>query len=162
MSPSGRTGSASWVMQEALRQTLPEEEPRRRKTMYNKETKKYEVAQKQKLRKLQFVLEKTGDRNDNVWVGDTALSNSRKHIRIWFQNVNGLVKRNDIQEFQYNIAKMADAGVNVFAFTETNLNTNSPGLSNKIVESFKHVIPNGYFRLNNQNILRGPCISLGA
>ena len=96
-----------------------------------------------------MILGKTADRNDNVWVGDSALSNSRKHIRIWFQNVNGLVKKNDTQEFQYNIATMADAGVNFFAFTEINLNTNKPGLQNKIIESFNQIIPNGHFRLNN-------------
>ena len=42
MSPSQKKGNAAWVMQETLRQVLPEEEPQRRKTTYNKETKKYE------------------------------------------------------------------------------------------------------------------------
>ena len=93
MSPSQKKGNAAWVMQEALRQVLPEEEPKRRKTTYSKETKKYELVRKHKRRHLQMILGKTADRNDNVWVGDSALSNSRKHIRIWFQNVNGLVKK---------------------------------------------------------------------
>ena len=104
MSPNRKKGNAVWVMKEASRHALPEEVNRRRKTFYNKETEKYESIRKQKTKKLQFILEKTRDRNDNKWVGDNALSNSSKHIRIWFQNVNGMLKKNDLTEFQYNVA----------------------------------------------------------
>ena len=149
MSPRRTNGNAIWVMQEASRYSLPEEEMKRRRTVFNKETKKYEGARSTKIRKLQFVLNKNKDRNDNVWVGDNALSSSSKHIRFWFQNVNGLLKRNDMTELQYNIASMADSGVNYFAFTESNLNVNKPGLPSKLIDGFKNIIPNGHFRINN-------------
>ena len=149
MSPYRKKGLSTWVMQEALRNERPEEGQRCRKTTYDADAKKYATAKKKQLRRLQLVLDNSRDINDNVWVGDTALTNSQKHIRIWFQNVNGIVKKNDTQEFQYNIATMADAGVNYFAFTETNLNTNKPGTNNKIVDAFNKIIPNGQFCLHN-------------
>ena len=40
MSPQRRRGNAVWVMQEASRYSLPEEEIRRRRTQFNSETKK--------------------------------------------------------------------------------------------------------------------------
>ena len=149
MSPQRRRGNAVWVMQEASRYSLPEEEIRRRRTQFNSETKKYEAKKKTYTRRLQLVLNNSSDRYDNEWVGDNALSNSTKHIRFWFQNVNGLICKNDIQEFQYNIAKMADSGTNFFAFTETKINSNKPGVNSKIVDGFKQIIPNGHFRLAN-------------
>ena len=149
MSPQRRRGNAVWVMQEASRYSLPEEEIRRRRTQFNSETKKYEVKKKTYTRRLQLVLNNSSNRYDNEWVGDNALSNSTKHIRFWFQNVNGLICKNDIQEFQYNIAKMADSGTNFFAFTETKINSNKPGVNSKIVDGLKQIIPNGHFRLAN-------------
>ena len=136
-------------MQEAARYSLPEVENRIRQTIYNKDTKKYESIRKQKRKKLQLVLEKNPDRNDTEWVGDHALSNSTKHIRLWFQNVNGMLKKNDLTEFQYNIATLADSGVNYFAFTESNINANKLGLHSKLIDGFKTVIPNGHFKLTN-------------
>ena len=136
-------------MQEAARYSLPEVENRIRQTIYNKDTKKYESIRKQKRKKLELVLEKNPDRNDTEWVGDHALSNSTKHIRLWFQNVNGMLKKNDLTEFQYNIATLADSGVNYFAFTESNINANKLGLHSKLIDGFKTVIPNGHFKLTN-------------
>lgn len=44
---------------------------------------------------------------------------------------------------------MEDTGVNYFALTESNLNSNKLCLDSKLIEGFKNVIPNGHFRLTN-------------
>lgn len=58
MSPKRKNDNTVWVMQEASRHSLPEEEIRRRRTVFNRGTKKYEDMKKKKVKKLQFVLEK--------------------------------------------------------------------------------------------------------
>ena len=68
---------------------------------------------------------------------------------MWFQNCNGLVKKGDINEFQFDMANMADEGINYFSFSETCVNTSKFGFSSKISDAFKQVIPSGGFSLNN-------------
>ena len=39
--------------------------------------------------------------------------------RFWIQNVNSMVQNNDFHTFQYEIANLADKGINYFSMTET-------------------------------------------
>ena len=51
MSPTKRKGNAVWVMREALRYSLPVEEPKYRKTSYDTDKKKYVTRNKPKIKK---------------------------------------------------------------------------------------------------------------
>ena len=68
---------------------------------------------------------------------------SNKSIRFWYQNCNGLINKNDVRGFQFEIASMADAGVNYFSFAETFINVNKPGYARKLQDSFSDIIPTG-------------------
>lgn len=88
--------------------------------------------------------------HDDIWVGDyiTSIQKS-KSIRFWSQNVNGLIYKGNLQEFQLDMANVADQGVNYFAMSETCVNTNKQGYTQQIQEAFSQVLPNGHINIQN-------------
>ena len=86
---------------------------------------------------------------DKNWIGDEISENRNECIRFWFQNCNGLVKKNDLIEFEYDIAMLADRDVNYISFTETCVNSNKPGYTRSIQDIFGTVIPTGAMKLAN-------------
>ena len=70
-------------------------------------------------------------------------------IRFWIQNTNSLLKKNDLREFQFDIANLVDDHINYIAVTETCINVNKPGLNSKINTAFTHVVPTGHISTHN-------------
>lgn len=118
-------------MRKARRQALPIPECKYLQAFTSEADSMEKKKCKQKI-KLQSTLNENSDVYDDQWVGDSLTSNNDDYIRIWYQNCNGLIHKNDIRGFQFEIAAMADEGVNYFSFSETCLNTNKPGYSKKI------------------------------
>ena len=77
---------------------------------------------------------------------DTGVKN---HVRFWLQNVNGLVQSNNIYDFQFDIATLADRNVNYYTFTETCVNTSKPGYSNMIRQAYAQIVTNGQLNITN-------------
>lgn len=116
---------------------------RHRNTFFNPYLQEYVTKRIQKRMQLQTVLSAEPNKYDKEWFGDSLDAVPKKHLRLWFQNVNGLIHKGDTREFQFNIANMADAGVNCFAFTETCVNSNKSGFHGKLIDSFRQVISTG-------------------
>lgn len=51
--------------------------------------------------------------------------------------------------FQFEIATMADAGINYYSLTETCVNVNKPGYSKKLQDAFSEIIPTGHMSFVN-------------
>ena len=149
MSRSRKRCKAPKVLHELEDTNLHSRRKQRRNLVYNPYLKEYVAKRTRKKRYLQTVLDGDPDRHDDKWVGDSGLDRSSGNMRLWFQNCNSLVKKGDVREFQYDIANMADAGVNYFGFSESCININKYGYANKICEAFKQVIPSGGFSINN-------------
>ena len=98
---------------------------------------------------LQATLNNDPSPYDHVWVGDTMEQNPNKMIRFWIQNTNGLLKKNDFREFQFDIANLVDYHINYISLTETCINVNKPGLTTKINTAFTHVVPTGHISIHN-------------
>ena len=73
----------------------------------------------------------------------------KKHLRLWFQNCNGLVHKGDMREYQFDLANIADHSVNYMSFTETCVNSSKLGYHTKLVDAYKNVIPIGGIRFAN-------------
>ena len=87
---------------------------------------------------------------DDTWVGDNFDTTAKKKsIRFWMQNVNGLVYKGQVQDFQLDMATVADKGVNYFSMSETCVNTNKYGYAQEINEAFCQVLPNGHINIHN-------------
>ena len=137
MSRKRAKGKVASVLKEARRRTLPQ----------MKHLKKVDVSslpplEKKKLQKriqLQMTLERDPDKYDEAWIGDEMGPQDKTSIRFWFQNCNGLVHRNDIREFEYDVAMMADKGVNYMSFSETCVNTNKAGYTRTLQDSYSHI-----------------------
>ena len=137
------------ILQEAKQHTLHHEQRRLRHTVYNPYLKEYVTKRIKKRRYLQTVLANDPNVNDEVWYGDSMEKAPRKHLRIWFQNSNSLIHNGDTREFQYDVANIADNGVNYMSFSETCINHSKPGYPSRIVEAYKQIIPTGHISLNN-------------
>ena len=57
--------------------------------------------------------------------------------------------KNNIQDFQLDMALMADQGVNYYAMTEVCVNTNKQGYNQQIKEAFTQVLTNGHISVHN-------------
>ena len=122
-----------------------------RHVRHNPYTNEY-IAKRRKLTKKyhQLRLQNGDHKYDDVWVGDEMDTGRAKHnVRFWMQNVHGLVQGNNIHDFQFDIATLADKNVNYFTFTETCVNTNKPGYSSSIKQAFAQIVTNGHLNLAN-------------
>lgn len=89
-------------------------------------------------------------------------SASNDTVRFWFQNCNELVHKNDICEFEYDVAMLADKGINFMSFSETCINSNKPGFTRKLRDSFSNIIPNGNIKFaNSPKYPKRICYQLG-
>ena len=87
---------------------------------------------------------------DDKWVGDEMDEKGlKKHTRFWLQNVHGLVQSNNLHDFQFDFASLADRNINYFTFTETCVNTSKPGYSSSIKQAFAQIITNGQLNMAN-------------
>ena len=136
------------MLREARRQHLPEPQ-RKCLAAFASEIANIENKKNKKRIQLQSTLTDQPDVYDNHWIGDSIETKKQKAIRIWYQNCNGLIQQNDIRAFQFDIATLADLGVNYFSFSETCVNINKPGYVTKLNSAFNEVIPNGYFKSVN-------------
>ena len=136
------------VLREAKKSTLHQPQ-RHRNTFFNLYLQEYVTKRIRKRMHLQTVLSSAPNKYDNEWFGDSTDNVPKKSLRFWFQNTNGLVHKGDVRELQFDVANMADAGINYFAFTETCINSNKKGFHGKLLESFRQIIPTGGFLLHN-------------
>ena len=86
---------------------------------------------------------------ESIWIGDSIQSQKSDNIWFWFQNCNMMVYKNDIREFEYDIALLAEKDINNISFSETCINTNKPGYVRKLQDSFCSIISNSVFSLTN-------------
>lgn len=140
----------------AVRRVLREAKPskvhqnnRHRSTFFNPYLQEYVTKRIRKRTQLQTVLSSEPNKYDTEWIGDSTEKIPNKQIRFWFQNANGLIHKGDIREFQFDLANMADSGINYFSFSETCINSNKAGYHSKIVDAYRQVIPTGGIILNN-------------
>ena len=116
MSRKRRKCKASKILHDLEQEALHTRGKPRRHMVYNPYTKEYVSRKTGKKRYLQTVLAGNPDKYDSVWVGDEIDLEQKKYLRFWLQNSNSLVKNGDLQEFQFDIANLADAGENYFSF----------------------------------------------
>lgn len=148
MSRNRKKGKISCILREARRRTLPRRD-RNLSKQFLSELPSLESKKTKKRLQLQTILHEQKSIYDNVWVGDELDHSSQKSIYFWFQNCNGLIHKNDIRGFQFEIASMADAGINYFSFAETCININKPGYSKKLQDAFTEIIPTGHMSFVN-------------
>ena len=98
---------------------------------------------------LQSVLSAEPNKYDFEWYGDEMDRVPKNNLHFWFQNCNGLINRGDTREFQFDIANMADCGINYFSFSETCVNSNKPGYTRKLSEAFNQIIPTDSMSFTN-------------
>ena len=91
------------------------------------------------------------DKCDEHWIGYEMKDKKNGVVRMWFQNCNGLVHKNDVKEFEYDIAMLADHGINYMSFTESCINSNKPGFTRELQDVFSHVLPTGHIRFHNSS-----------
>lgn len=126
MSSSKKKGKANCVLRVARRQALPTS-ARKYLQAFASEIDSIEKKKSKRKTNLQSTLNENSDVYDDQWVGDVLQTTNDDYIRIWYQNCNGLIQKNDVRGFQFEIAALADEGVNYFSFSETCINTNKPG-----------------------------------
>ena len=148
MSRKGKQGKGLVVLREARRQSLPLTRSKCLQAFTSEFVTLTEKKNKKRI-KLQTRLTEQQDIYDDKWIGDSMESSKKQTIRFWYQNCNGLLTKNDIREFQFDIATLADLGVNYFSFAETCINVNKPGFQNKLEDAFSEIIPNGQMRFIN-------------
>ena len=110
------------------------------------------VQRKQKMRNkyVQLRLHNGEQKHDDQWVGDIMENKGmKKHVRFWMQNVHGLVQSNNIHDFQFDIATLADRNINYMTFTETCVNTSKPGYSTLIKQAYAQIVTNGQLNITN-------------
>ena len=112
MSRKKSRGKMSRVLREARREVLPISE-KKLKQFQSDLPKINEMKTKRKIQ-LQSVLDEKKSVYDENWIGDSMNNVSKKAIRFWYQNCNGLIKKNDVRGFQFEVATMADAGIIFF------------------------------------------------
>ena len=148
MSRKRSKGKVSCILREARRRALPSHD-RNLTNQFQSELPSLETKKMKKRVQLQTTLNEQKSVYDDTWVGDNMDRSSDKIIRFWYQNCNGLIHKNDIRGFQFEIATMADAGVNYFSLTETCINVNKPGYSKKLQDAFNQIIPTGQMSFVN-------------
>lgn len=148
MSRHKKKGKGSAILREARRRSLPHPQGNCLKAFASDLQNLQSKKDKRRLQ-LQTRLTKQPNIYDDQWIGDSMNTMKKKTIRFWYQNCNGLITKNDISEFQFDVATLADLGVNYFSFAETCININKPGFQNKLEDAFSEVIPNGHMRFVN-------------
>ena len=148
MSRLGKRCTVRRVLREA-KQSQVHQHQRQRSTFFNPYLQEYVTKRIRKRTHLQTVLSTKPQKYDEEWIGDSTQVVPKKNLRFWFQNVNGLIHKGDTREFQFDIANMADSGINYFSFSETCVNSNKAGYHSKIVNAYQQVIPTGSILLHN-------------
>lgn len=148
MSRHGTKSTVRRVLREAKLSTVHQHQ-RQRQTFLNPYLQEYVTRRIRKRVQLQTVLSNEPCKYDCVRFGDSTENITNKNLRFWFQNTNGLIRKGDIKEFQFNIVNMTDSGINYFSFSETCVNSNKAGYHRKIIDAFQQVIPTGGFTLHN-------------
>ena len=94
-----------------------------------------------------------------AWSGDTMTFDdewpnveSRKTIRIFHINLNGVTSHNNYLEWEMTIAFLMDMQVDVFGLTEINLDLNNGIIKDKFVQSGKHF--DNYLRMATSSSLQ--------
>ena len=131
------------MLHEAKQQNLHQTLRRLRHTVLNPYLKEYVTKRIKKKQYLHTVLANDPNADDKGWFGDSIEKASCKHLRIWFQNSNGLIHKGDRREFQCDLANFVDNGVNYVSISETCFNHSKPGYTTRLVDAHQQVIPTG-------------------
>ena len=148
MSRKRGKGKANVVLYEVGRRSLPEKIHHLAK-IDDDSLRKNEQKKQNKKVQLHLTLDNDPDRYDDHWIGDEMLEKSQNMIRMWFQNCNGLVHNNDMKEFEYDVAMLADRGINYMSFSETCVNSSKPGFIRNLQDIFSYILPTGSIKLTN-------------
>ena len=124
MSRHGKRCAVRRVLREA-KQSQVHQHQRHRNTFFNPYLQEYVTKRIRKRTHLQTVLSNEPNKYDSEWIGDSTDKIPNKQLRSWFQNANDLIHKGDTREFQFDLANMADSGINYFSFSETCINTNT-------------------------------------
>ena len=130
MSPHRKRCAVRRVLQE-LNEKTTHHPQRRRNTVFDPHLQDYVTKKLKRRTHLQSVLSTEPNKYDFEWFGDGMETTPKTNLRFWFQNCNGLVTKGDTREFQFDVANMADSGVNYFSFLETCVNSNKPDYAKK-------------------------------